>query len=104
MGEIIPFPTRTTRQQLEKGMSDMRKSLREMYSALDRVERGYKIIEDQTHELENSYQELMQCYIDEIGDEEVPFEWLEFCPYVGMERDPKTGKITIKLIKVEVPE
>ena len=46
----------------------------------------------------------MQCYIDEVGDEEVPFEWLEFCPYVGMERDPKTGKITIKLIKVEVPE
>ena len=63
MGEIIPFPTRTTRQQLEKGMSDMRKSLREMYSALERVERGYKIIEDQTHELENSYQAVSYTHL-----------------------------------------
>ena len=43
-------------------------------------------------------------YMDEVGEEEVPFEWLEFCPYVGMERDPETGKIKITLIKMEVPE
>jgi len=104
MGKVIPFPTASTRQQLEKAMSGLRSNLRDMYDALDRVERGYKIIEDQTHETESNYQELMQLYIDEVGEEEVPFEWLEFCPYVGMERDPETGKIKITLIKMEVPE
>ena len=104
MGEIIQFPKVSTRKQLEKTMKGLRKNLRDMYTALDRVERGYKIIEEQVHETEIGYQELMQMYMDEVGEEEIPFEWLEFCPYVGMERDPETGKIKITLIKMEIPE
>ena len=40
----------------------------------------------------------MMAYVDEVGQDKVPLEWLEFCPYVGMERDAE-GKITITLVK-----
>ena len=48
--------------------------------------------------MEDSYQELMMLYSDEVGGDNIPLEWLEFCPYVGMERDAD-GKITIILTK-----
>ena len=49
--------------------------------------------------MEDNYQQLMMVYMEEVGQDNVPLEWLEFCPYVGMERDPKTGSITFTLIK-----
>ena len=69
-----------------------------MYSALDKVDKGYKVIEKQAQETEDNYQDLMMMYIDEVGEDNVPLEWLEFCPYVGMERGPD-GKIKITLFR-----
>ena len=97
MAEIIQFPKTTLKHRLEESMSNMRESLSEMYAALEKVEKGYKTIESQTQDMEDSYQTLMQCYIEEVGEDSVPLEWLEYCPYVGMERG-EDGKIKITLI------
>ena len=99
MAEIIPFPKATLKKRMEDSLKSMRESLKDMYKALDKVEKGYKSIEDQTHEMEDSYQDLMIAYIQEVGEDNVPLEWLEFCPYVGMERDPETGALKITLVK-----
>ena len=104
MGDVINFPQKAMKYRLEETMETMRESLKDIYAALDKVDKGYKTIENQAHEMEDSYQELMMAYVDEVGSDNVPLEWLEFCPYVGMERDPETGKIKITLIKMEIPE
>ena len=98
MGDVIDFPQKAMKLRLEETMETMRESLREIYAALDKVDKGYKTIETQAHEMEDSYQELMMAYVEEVGSDNVPLEWLEFCPYVGMERHAD-GKITIKLEK-----
>ena len=98
MAKIIEFPKTTLKYQIEQEMEKMRGSLKEMYSALDKVDKGYRVIEKQAQETEDSYQDLMMMYIDEVGEDNVPLEWLEFCPYVGMERGPD-GKIKITLIR-----
>ena len=43
----------------------------------------------------------MIMYIKEVGEDNVPLEWLDYCPYVGMVRDKVTGKISIHLIDPE---
>ena len=98
MGDVINFPQKAIKVRLEETMENMRGSLREIYDALEKVDKGYKTIERQAHEMEDSYQELMMAYMEEVGSDNVPLEWLEFCPYVGMERGPD-GKITITLIR-----
>ena len=98
MGEIIQFPKTTYKYRLEESLGKLRESLTEIYAALDKVDKGYKTIESQAHEMEDSYQELMMLYSEEVGGDNIPLEWLEFCPYVGMERDAD-GKITIILTK-----
>ena len=98
MGQIIQFPKKPLKTRMEDTIHDMRSSLKDMYKALDKVEKGYLSIETQAHEMEKAYQDLMIAYIDEVGQDNVPFEWLDYCPYVGMEKDPITGKITITLI------
>ena len=40
----------------------------------------------------------MKLYIEEVGEDNVPLEWLDFCPYVGMTRDATTGEIKITLV------
>ena len=40
----------------------------------------------------------MKLYIEEVGEDNVPLEWLDFCPYVGMTRDETTGEIKITLV------
>ena len=99
MGDVIDFPQKAFKYKIEESLSDMRSSLTDMYAALEKVDKGYKTIEKQAHDMEDSYQQLMMLYIEEVGQENVPLEWLEFCPYVGMERDPSTGQITFTLIK-----
>ena len=99
MDDVIDFPQKAFKFKIEESLSDMRTSLTDMYAALEKVDKGYKTIEKQAHDMEDSYQQLMMLYIEEVGQENVPLEWLEFCPYVGMERDPKTGSITFTLIK-----
>ena len=98
MGDIIDFPRKAFKYKIEESLSEMRKSLGDMYAALEKVDKGYKTIQNQAHEMEDNYQELMMMYIDEVGEDNVPLEWLDYCPYVGMERGPD-GKITINLIK-----
>ena len=98
MGDIIDFPQKAFKYKIEESLSEMRKSLGDMYAALEKVDKGYKTIQNQAHEMEDNYQELMMMYIDEVGEDNVPLEWLDYCPYVGMERGPD-GKITINLIK-----
>ena len=101
MAKIIEFPKITLKKKMEDNLSDLRTSLKEMYEALEKIDKGYKMVESQTHELEDSYQVIMKMYIEEVGQDNVPLEWLEYCPYVGMERDPD-GKITFTLM--EPPE
>ena len=98
MGDVIQFPQKAIKVRLEETMENMRESLKDIYAALEKVDKGYKTIENQALEMEDSYQELMMAYMEEVGSDNVPLEWLEFCPYVGMERDAD-GKIKITLVK-----
>jgi hypothetical protein len=82
-------------------MEEIRESLGDMYDALEKVRKGMNSIQVQTHEMEDSYQKLMIMYIKEVGEDNVPLEWLDYCPYVGMVRDKVTGKISIHLIDPE---
>ena len=101
MAKIIEFPKVTLKKKMEDNLSELRGSLKEMYEALEKIDKGYKMVEAQAHDLEDSYQVIMKMYIEEVGQDNVPLEWLEYCPYVGMERDPD-GKITFTLM--EPPE
>ena len=101
MGDIIKFPDKTLKSKLEDSMDEMRDSLGEMYEAMDKVRKGMETIQNQTHEMEDSYQKLMILYIEEVGEDNVPLEWLDYCPYVGMVRDTVTGKISIHLVDPE---
>ena len=98
MGQVIEFPKKSLKVRMEDTIKDMRGSLKDMYTALDKVEKGYLSIEKQAHEMEIAYQDLMVAYLQEVGQDNVPFEWLDYCPYVGMEKDPVTGSIKITLL------
>ena len=101
MGDIIQFPDKTLKSKLEDSMDEVRGSLGDLYDALDKVRKGMETIQNQTHEMEDSYQKLMIMYIEEVGEDNVPLEWLDYCPYVGMVRDTVTGKISIHLVDPE---
>ena len=104
MGDIIQFPDKTLKSKLEDSMDEVRGSLGDLYDALDKVRKGMESIQNQTHEMEDSYQKLMIMYIEEVGEDNVPLEWLDYCPYVGMVRDTVTGKISIHLVDPEEME
>ena len=89
------------KSKLEDSMDEVRGSLGDLYDALDKVRKGMETIQNQTHEMEDSYQKLMIMYIEEVGEDNVPLEWLDYCPYVGMVRDTVTGKISIHLVDPE---
>ena len=97
MGDVIAFPQKAFKYKIEQSLSEMRSSLSDMYAALEKVDKGYKTIQKQAHDMEDNYQALMGLYIDEVGQDAVPLEWLDFCPYVGMERG-SDGKITFTLL------
>ena len=63
MGDVINFPQKAIKYRLEETMETMRESLKDIYAALDKVDKGYKTIENQAHEMEDSYQELMMAYV-----------------------------------------
>ena len=104
MGDIIQFPDKTLKSKLEDSMDEVRGSLGDLYDALDKERKGKETIQNQTHEMEDSYQKLMIMYIEEVGEDNVPLEWLDYCPYVGMVRDTVTGKISIHLVDPEEME
>ena len=97
MGDVIDFPQKAFKYKIEQSLSEMRSSLSDMYAALEKVDKGYKTIQKQAHDMEDNYQALMGLYIDEVGQDAVALEWLEFCRYVGMERG-SDGKITFTLL------
>ena len=104
MGDVIQFPDKTLKSKLEDSMDEVCGSLGDLYDALDKVRKGMETIQNQTHEMEDSYQKLMIMYIEEVGEDNVPLEWLDYCPYVGMVRDTVTGKISIHLVDPEEME
>ena len=56
MGDVIDFPQKAFKYKIEESLSDMRTSLTDMYAALEKVDKGYKTIEKQAHDMEDSYQ------------------------------------------------
>mgnify|MGYP005992896623 CR=1 FL=1 len=95
MAKIYQFPNVRDKVQLESQMTGLQDSMRELYDAIRKVEMGLSMLQRQSEELEDAYQVLIQGYADIIGSENVANEWLEYCTYVGMERDPTTGKVNI---------
>lgn len=96
MGKIIQFPEKRKHQlELEKEINNLAESLKELYDAIRTIELGQNSLQQQAYSMEESYQELIQLYADIIGTENVPADMLEYCIFVGMEKDPITGKITI---------
>ena len=101
MGKVIQFPEKRFKAQLEDSMEEIRESLTGMYEALEKIRKGMENVQGQTHEMEDNYQQLMIMYMKEVGEDIIPLEWLDFCPYVGMVRDTVTGKISIHLVDPE---
>jgi DNA anti-recombination protein RmuC len=84
MAQIIQFPERKEKVQLEKQMEEMQESLTELYDAIRRIDSGFQAIQNTTLELEDSYQELIQLYADIVGPKNVEVKWLEYCTFVSM--------------------
>ena len=76
-------------------MEIMQETMRELYDSLRKVELGYKMLQGNVADIEDTYQELIQAYAGLVGNDKVADKWLEYCTYVGMEKDPVTGKIII---------
>ena len=94
MGEILQFPKdRQNQIQIEKQIKVMADALKEIYDAMRKVEMGQKQLQEQANDMELTYQALVKLYATIVGAENVPIDILEYCIYVGMERDPKTGTI-----------
>lgn len=104
MGKILQFPDIRDRTKLETEMSGLQDSLTEIYDAIRKVELGLGMLQKQSSEMEDVYQELIQCYAEIIGSENIGDKWLEFCTYVSMERDPMTGDINISFKPPEEEE
>lgn len=98
MAKIIQFPTQNRQKQvLEDTIDKMQESLNEIYDAIRKVEAGYGMLKDQAKDLEEVYQDLVIQYSEAVGADNIPVSVLEYCNYVGMERDPVTGDIKIFL-------
>ena len=95
MAKIYQFPNMQDKSHLEVKMADMQDGMRSMYDAIRKVEIGLGMLQKQSEEIEDTYQELIQGYADIVGSYNIDDNWLEFCTYVSMERDPTTGDINI---------
>ena len=102
MAKIIQFPTQQRNKTvLEDTLKQMQESLTELYDAIRKVEAGYGMLQEQAKDLEDVYQDLVIQYSEAVGADNIPVQILEYCSYVGMERDPTTGKIHITLTPPE---
>mgnify|MGYP003123608332 CR=1 FL=1 len=105
MGEILQFPKdRQNQIQIEKQIKVMADALKEIYDAMRKVEMGQKQLQEQASDMELTYQALVKLYASIVGADNVPIDVLEYCIYVGMERDPKTGTITITFEPTDEPD
>ncbi len=95
MAKIYQFPNMRDKKQLESQMIVLQDSMLEIYEAIRKVEMGLNMLQEQSENQESVYQQLVQSYANIVGAENVASEWLEYCTYVGMERDPKTGKVNV---------
>lgn len=95
MAKIYQFPNMRDKKQLESQMIVLQDSMLEIYDAIRKVDMGLTMLQKQSEDLEDTYQQLVQSYANIVGTENVASEWLEYCTFVGMDRDPKTGKVTI---------
>jgi len=102
MAKIYQFPTQQRHKiVLEDTLKTIQESLNEIYDAIRKVEAGYGMLQDQAKELEEVYQDLVIQYSEAVGADNIPVHYLEYCNYVGMERDPVTGNIHISLTPPE---
>lgn len=95
MAKIYQFPNVKDKVQLETQMTEMQEGMLELYDAIRKVELGLSLLQRQSEDLEDTYQGLVQGYANIVGSQNVATKWLEYCTYVGMERDPTTGEINI---------
>ena len=95
MATILQFPNVRDKAKLEVQMSSMQDGMLEIYDAIRKVELGLDMLNKQSIEMEDSYQDLIQSYAAIIGSDNIADKWLEYCTYVSMERNPDTGEIVI---------
>jgi len=100
MAQILQFPERKEKVELERQMSETQESLTELYEAIRRIDKGFQAIQKSTLDLEDSYQNLIQTYADIVGAENVEVKWLEFCTFVSMIED-EDGKVTVSFTPPE---
>ena len=102
MAKIYQFPTQQRHKiVLEDTLKTIQESLNEIYDAIRKVEAGYGMLQDQAKDLEEVYQDLVIQYSEAVGADNIPVQYLEYCNYVAMERDPVTGVIHISLTPPE---
>ena len=53
MSNVIQFPNKPLKDKLEESMDSMRTSLTEMYEALEKIDKCYKTVQAQAHEMED---------------------------------------------------
>ena len=93
--KIIQFPNKPEKQKIEEQMSVLQDSLSELYGTLEKISAGHKELTKTCHEMEDTYQQLLQLYSAEVGSENMGIKWLEYCTFVDFKLDPKTNKITL---------
>ena len=76
-------------------MTILQDSLSELYETLEKIAHGHKELSSRCHEMEDTYQQLLQLYSEEVGAENIGIQWLEYCTFVDFKLDPQTNKITL---------
>ena len=104
--KIIKFPKKPRKLDIEEQMTILQDSLSELYETLDKIAHGHKELSSRCHEMEDTYQQLLQLYSEEVGAENIGIKWLEYCTFVDFKIDEKTGKVTMTFNppKIEEPD
>ena len=74
--KIIKFPKKPRKLDIEEQMTILQDSLGELYETLDKIAHGHKELSSRCHEMEDTYQQLLQLYSDEVGAENIGIKWL----------------------------
>ena len=93
--KIINFPGKPEKLKIEEQMEILQNSLEELYLTLDKISAGHKELSGRCSEMEDTYQQLLQLYSEEVGAENIGMKWLEYCTWVDFQMDESTGKITL---------
>ena len=93
--KIIEFPKKPESTKIEEQMQILQDSLGELYQTLDKIQTGYKDLTERCHEMEDTYQLLLDAYSKEVGPENIGIKWLEYCTFVDFKIEETTGKVTM---------